>query len=118
MKKMQLYLFTRVLYLMFVIVSIISLVIVYGDIDGSFAFRFLIGYLYFALFMILYVPSITFLNLRKFKGAEIRKRLLKFIALFISFGVINYVFDYFLDLQTLVFIENFLFGVIFWNLFY
>ncbi|SMB85199.1 hypothetical protein SAMN00017405_1617 [Desulfonispora thiosulfatigenes DSM 11270] len=44
--------------------------------------------------MILYVPFVTILNSRRLKWIEIRKRLLKFIALFAMFGVVNYVFDY------------------------
>ena len=94
-KSAAVIIFTRILYVLAVIGTVISLFIVYKDIDSIFAIRFLMGFLYFALFMLLYISFITVINLRKFQGAEIRKRLLKSIVLFISFGVLNYVFDYF-----------------------
>lgn len=107
MKKNTVLIFTRILYVLTVIGTIISLFIVYKDIDSVFAIRFLMGFLYFVLFMILYVLSITFINLRKFQGTEIRKRLLKFIVLFISFGVLNYVFDYFFRPSNINFFREF-----------
>lgn len=94
MKKNRLLIFTKILYILFGIGTILVLVIVYKDIDSKFAFKFAVGYLFFALFLLLYVPFITFLNLRKLKWIEIRKRLIKFITLFILFGTLNYGFDY------------------------
>jgi len=52
------------------------------------------GYFFLTFFMFLYVPFITILNSRKLKWVEIRKRLFKFIAVFILFGALNYGFDY------------------------
>lgn len=95
MKKNKVVIFTRILCVLFAVGTIICLFIVYKDIYGIIAFRFLIGYLFFTFFMLLYFPFITFLSLRKFKGIEIRKRLFKFIALFILFGASNYGLDYF-----------------------
>jgi len=85
MKKNAVLIFTRTLYMLFIIGTIISLFIVYKDIDNSFAFKFLMGYLFFTFFLLLYVPFITILNSRKLKWVEIRKRLTKFIALFVLF---------------------------------
>jgi hypothetical protein len=96
MKKNAVLIFTRILYILFAIGTIIALFIVYKDINSRIAFRFLIVYLFFTFFMILYIPFITVLNLRKFKWIEIRKRLLRFIVLFILFGVSNYGLDYLL----------------------
>lgn len=95
MRKDVSLIFTRILYTLFIIGTIISLIIVYKDIDSRVAFRFLTGYLFFTVFLLLYVPFITFLNLKKLKWVEVRKRLLKFIALLILFSVSNYIFDYF-----------------------
>jgi len=53
------------------------------------------GYLFFTFFLLLYVPIITIVNSRKLKWFEIRKRLFKFIFLFILFGVVNYTMDFF-----------------------
>jgi hypothetical protein len=95
MKKNTVLLFTRILYVLFAMATILSIFIVYTDIDKRIAFRFLIGYLFFAFFMLLYVPLITVLNLRKFKWIDIRKRVFRFIALFILFGASNYILDCF-----------------------
>lgn len=95
MKKNATLLFTRILYVLFAIGTIISIFIVYKDIDNRITFRFVIGYIFFTFFMLLYVPFITFFNLRKFKWIEIRKRLFRFIALFILFGASNYGLNYF-----------------------
>ncbi len=86
--------FTKILYVIFILGTIVSLLIVYKDIDSSIAFKFLMGYLFLIFFLLLYVPFITILNSRKLKWVEIRKRLFKFIALFILFGTLNYGFDY------------------------
>lgn len=94
MKKFTALLFTKLLYVLFIIWTIISLFIVYKNIDSSIAFKFLIGYLFFTFFMILYVPFITILNSRKLKWVEIRKKLFRFLALFILYGALNFVIDY------------------------
>lgn len=86
--------FTRILYILFAIATIILLWMVYKDIDNSIAFKFGIGYVFFSFFLILYVLFITILNSKKLKWVEIRKRLFKFITLFILFGSLNYIFDY------------------------
>lgn len=94
MKKNKILIFTRILYMLFAIATIISLFIVYKDINGNIAFRFLIGYVFFTFFFIIYIPIITILNSRKLKWIEIRKRLFKFIILFILFGASNYGLDF------------------------
>jgi hypothetical protein len=106
---------------LFAIGTILSLFIVYTHIDNRLAFRFLIGYLFFAFFMLLYVPLITVLNLRKFKWIDIRKRGFRFIALFILFGASNYILDYFfrpshIDLYRTFFNAlGLAFGLSFWD---
>ncbi|PAB57391.1 hypothetical protein [Anaeromicrobium sediminis] len=94
MKKNKLLIFTRILYILFAIGTIIVFWMVYKDIDSSFAFKFGIGYVFLTFFLLLYVPFVTILNLRKLKWVEIRRRVIKFIGLFISFGTLNYIFDY------------------------
>lgn len=94
MKKSILFVVTRIFYMLFIIATIITLFIVYKCIDNSIAFKFLIGYFFLSFLFLLYVLFITILNSRKLKWVEIRKRLYKFIALFILFGALNYGFDY------------------------
>ena len=87
--------FTRILYVLFVIGTIITLFIVYKNVDSSIVFKFVMGYLFLSIFMILYIFFITILNSRKLKWVEVRKKILRFIALFVLFVVLNYSFDYF-----------------------
>lgn len=94
MEKSKVLIFTRILYVLFAIATIISLFIVYKDINGNIAFRFLIGYVFFTFFFIIYMPIITILNSRKLKWIEIRKRIFKFIILFVLFGALNYGLDF------------------------
>lgn len=94
MKRITIQFFTRILYLLFAVGTIVSLIIVYKDIDSSLAFKFILGYLFFTLFLLLYVPFVTILNSRNLSRVEIRKRLFRFIALIILFTAINYGFDY------------------------
>lgn len=107
MKKNMSLIFTRILYILFIIGTIISLIIVYKDINSSISFKFLMGYLFFTFFLLLYVPFITVLNSRKLKWIEIRKRLLKLIALFILYGTSNYVFDYIFRPSNIDFFREF-----------
>lgn len=95
MKKNETLLFTRILYALFAIGTIILLFIVHKDMDNRITFIFGIGYIFFTFFMLLYIPFIAFFNLRRFKWIEIRKRLVRFIALFILFGASNYSLNYF-----------------------
>jgi len=95
MKKNATLLFTRILYVLFAIGTIILLFIVHKDMNNRITFIFGIGYIFLTFFMLLYIPFITFFNLRKFKWIEIRKRLFRFIALFILFGASNYGLNYF-----------------------
>lgn len=94
MKKNKVLVFTSVLYVVFAMGTISSLFIVYKDIDSNFAFMFLIGYLFFTVFLLIYIPFITFLNSRKLKWIEMRKRLFRFVIFFISFSALNYILDY------------------------
>jgi hypothetical protein len=79
--------------MLFGIGTIIAMVIVYKNIDSSIAIKFLMGYLFFTIFSILYVFSITILNSRKLKWIDLRKRLIKFITLFVLYGALLYIFD-------------------------
>lgn len=107
MKKNTSLIFTRIIYALFIIGTIISIFIAYTDMDNSITFKFLMGYLFLALFLILYVPFITILNSRKLKWIEIRKRIFKFVFLFILFSALNYGFDYFLRPSNINFYREF-----------
>lgn len=94
MKKNTWLSFTRVLYGIFTAATIIAFIIVYKDIDSSIALKFLIGYLFLVLFLLLYVPLITIINSKKLSKAEVRERLVKFLVWFLLLGAVGYGFDY------------------------
>lgn len=98
MKKNKVLIFTRILIILFAIGTVILLCAAYIDvdidIDNRIIFKLGIAYVLLAFFLLLYIPFITILNLRKLKWIEIRKRLIKCIALFAQFAILNYVLDY------------------------
>lgn len=88
--------FTKSLYILFGIGTIISLIIVYGYMDGIFAYRFVMGYVFLTFFLLIYTSVVTILKLKGLKWAEVKKRLIRFISLFILFSGINYCVSYYL----------------------
>ena len=87
-------LFTKIIYFVFLICTIITCTIVYNNIDSNIAIKFVIGYGVFALFMLLYVPIITLFNARKLKLNYLKRVLNEFIFLFAIMFVLNCAFDY------------------------
>lgn len=95
MKKFSTLIFTKIMYMLFIIATVISLFIVYKNIDSSIAVKFVIGYLFLIFFFILYVVFVIIFNSRKLKWTGIKNRLFIFIVIFVVFGSLNYGFDYF-----------------------
>lgn len=87
-------LFTKFLCTLFIICTIIMLFIVYNNIENNIVSKFGMCYFYLTLLVVIYIPFIIIFNSRKLKWVQIKERLLKFIALFILFGALNYAFDY------------------------
>ena len=77
---------TSIICTLCVLSTIIISFIVYMDIDNSFSFGFILSYVFFIITLIL--------NVKNIKWCELRKRLVKFIALFISFSTAIYFFNY------------------------
>lgn len=92
MKKNML---TYIIYSLLIVGMIITLFIVYRDIDGSFSRTFLNGYIFFLFFALFYFIVMILINMRKLKWREIRKRLYKFIAYFTLLSGSSYIADYF-----------------------
>lgn len=93
MKKNKRLLFTKVLYSLFLLATIVTFFIIYKNIDNAISFKILIGYLFLTFFMLVYVPFIALVNTRNFKWVYIRKRIVKFITIFILLSTLNYFFD-------------------------
>lgn len=94
MEKDRVIIFTRILFVLFAVGTVISMVIVYSDADGKLAYNFLLGYVFLAFFMLLYTPIVTIINSRKLKWTEIRRKILRFFIFFILLSILNFVFDY------------------------
>ena len=92
--KNKLLIFTRALYVLLGIGTIAALFIAYKDIGGSFAINFMKGYIALIFLSLVYIPTVTIFNLRKFNFAEIKKYLVKAVILFISFGSLNFILDW------------------------
>ncbi len=107
MKKNMLQIFTRTLYIIFAIGTIILLWMVYNHIDGRMALYFGMAYVFLTLFLIVYVPVVTILSSRKLQWVDVKKRLFKFFVLFIVFGASNYVFDYAFRPSNIDLLRNF-----------
>lgn len=84
------------MYILFILGAIATTFIIYKNINNEFADKFVIGYLIIVLLLApLYFLFISILNMRRLSGAEIRKRFLKFICMFILYSVSILVLDYF-----------------------
>ncbi|WP_407370635.1 hypothetical protein [Carnobacterium sp.] len=94
MKKNKRLLFTKVLYGLFLSATIVTFFIIYKNIDNAISFKILVGYLFLTFFMLIYVPFTALVNIRNFKGVYIRKRIFKFITVFILLSTVNYFFGY------------------------
>lgn len=95
MKKNTSLSFTKIIYLVLIIATIITCFIVYEDIDSKVAIGFVVGYVIFMFLYLIFIIFITIFNLRKFKWIEIRRKLFKLIIYFITISVLNYSLDYF-----------------------
>ncbi|WML43854.1 hypothetical protein [Neobacillus sp. PS3-40] len=87
--------FTIFMYVLAIVGLIITLFIVYKNIDNSFATKFVIGYVIFLFLFLFYFGTLSIINLRKLKWVEIRKRLYKFIISFILISCFAFIFYYF-----------------------
>lgn len=95
MRKLTLSVFTKVLYVTFIISTIVTLFLVLKHADSTTAFIFIMWYLALSLFMIVYFPLIIIINAKGLKWTSLKKRLLKFLAMFTILVVLNFGFDYF-----------------------
>ena len=83
-----------IVYALFIVSTIITIFIVYKNIDNSFSFKFVIGYVIFLLIYSGYLTFVTIKNMRTLKWLDIRKRLFKSIVSFVSFYSLNFILNY------------------------
>lgn len=111
MKKDRLLIISRAFYILFTTATIISLFIVYKDIDHPFIFRFFVGYLFFTFLLLVYIPIVTIFNLKDLKWVEIRKKIIKFSIIFIVVGILSYILQYIYKPSELNLFEAFSKGI-------
>ncbi|MGH4118634.1 hypothetical protein [Clostridium sp.] len=101
MKKNNFLELRNIVYAFFIVSTIITIFIVYKNIDNSFSIKFAIGYVIFLLLYSGYLTFVTIKNMRTLKWLDIRKRLFKTIVSFVLFYslifISNYVFKHKID---------------------
>lgn len=116
-------LLVNIMYMIFIIGTITTMVIVYKDIKGLAAIRLVIGYVIFLILFVIYFIFSTVLNMKKLKVAQLRKKLFKFIAIFIVFWAIDVLILYIIKGQVNIIDKMFVplgcaFGITFWDSLY
>ncbi|OCA92861.1 hypothetical protein [Pseudobacillus wudalianchiensis] len=79
----------------FLVSTIFLLFMAYKDFDGPYAFKFVAGYLIYLLIMAVYLLTVMIMSIRKLNKIEIRKKMFKFMSLFLLLSTISYMFNYF-----------------------
>lgn len=95
MQKQGLKRLSIILFLLFVISTIATIIIVFQDSNSVFAFRFIIGYVIFLFIFMIYSLIVMFMRLKKLSAVEIRKRFIRFIVTFIVLSAVSLGYDYF-----------------------
>ncbi|WP_057915822.1 hypothetical protein [Peribacillus muralis] len=88
--------FNVILFMAFLLGTILTIFIIVKDIDNSLSITFVIGYVIFLFLYVLFSIMLIFVNIRKLNWIQIRKRLLTFIIYFVSLNALHFLFSYFL----------------------
>ncbi|WP_427108550.1 hypothetical protein [Lysinibacillus xylanilyticus] len=86
--------FTSTLYILAFVGMIITLFVVYKDIDNLFLAKFVFGYLIFLVLFLIYIVTVSIINLRKLNKMDKRKRFFKIIIITILISCCNFIFYY------------------------
>lgn len=84
-----------ILFIVFLAGTILTMFIIYKDIDTSLSFKFIIGYVIYLLLYSLFSILLVIVNTKKLNWIQIRKRLFTFITSFIFLSAAHYLIDYF-----------------------
>jgi hypothetical protein len=84
-----------ILYIVFLTGTILTIFIIYKEIDTSLSLKFIIGYVIYLLLYGLFSIFIIIAKTSKLNWIQIRKRLFTFIIWFISLSSLNYLLSYF-----------------------
>ncbi|CAG9622404.1 hypothetical protein [Sutcliffiella rhizosphaerae] len=96
MKKLRSSLtFTICFYLFFLVMTIITVFVVYKEIDHTVSFMFLIGYVLFLVIILLYAILATVMKMIRIKRDERTKRIWRFITFFALISGGGLIFSFF-----------------------
>ncbi|MGG4201764.1 hypothetical protein [Peribacillus frigoritolerans] len=84
-----------ILFIVFLAGTILTIFIIYKDIDTSLSLKFIIGYVIYLLLYGLFSIFLIIANTRKLNWIQIRKRFFTFIIWFISLSALHYLLFYF-----------------------
>ncbi|MFS0892572.1 hypothetical protein [Peribacillus frigoritolerans] len=84
-----------ILFIVFLAGTILTIFIIYKDIDTSLSLKFIIGYVIYLLLYCLFSLFLVIANTWKLNWIQIRKRFFTFIIWFISLSALNYLLSYF-----------------------
>lgn len=87
--------FNIILFMVFLLGTILTIFIIIKDIDNPISITFIIGYVIFLLLYVLFLFMLIFLNIRKLNWIQIRKRLLTFIIYFVCLNALHFLLSYF-----------------------
>lgn len=99
--KNKLSILKTVIFLLFVAGTISFIWI--KDRDYPWTIEFIIGYLALLFVISIYLIYATISNIRKLRWVQIKKRIIRFFVLFVSFWIINIVLDYLFKTQIDIF---------------
>lgn len=116
--------FNYVMLALVIIGLLITLLIVYKNVDNPFANTFVLGYVGFLLISVLYSVVKILLNLKQLTKVEIRRRFLRCIIFTAVLGTALYIMDYMFRPENINLLRNFsiafgsAFGALFFDLFF
>ncbi|MDM5283883.1 hypothetical protein [Peribacillus frigoritolerans] len=84
-----------ILFSVFLAGTILTIFIIYKDIDTSLSLKFIIGYVIYLLLYCLFSLLLVIANTRKLNWIQIRKRFFTFIIWFISLSSLHYLLSSF-----------------------
>ncbi|MDD7794214.1 hypothetical protein [Clostridium sp. 'White wine YQ'] len=85
----------KLMYIVFIIWSVATIVVISKNIESKSAIIIVIGYIVYLFVMVFYLIIKTLMNIRNLKLREIKKRFIKFILMAAIFGGTSCIIDYF-----------------------
>ncbi|MBL4930358.1 hypothetical protein [Clostridium paridis] len=85
----------KLMYIVFIIWSVATIVVISKNIESKSAIIIVIGYSVYLFVMVFYLIIKTLMNIRSLKLREIRKRFIKFIVMAVILGGTSCAIDYF-----------------------